>query len=476
MANTRTPVQSTYQQNRIPFYGEMDSRDYLDFQKDQIFENVYCEAQVNQLSGQKEMFVQKRPGMLQTFSQENKEVRGTLSFEGRVFYTHGNEVIEIVANTRVSRFTIGSSTGKVGMTVFPYQGDDQTYLVVADGNQLNFFNVGTNTFVGDIASGYPVPHVPSVFVIDGYLILAKLYTGDVYNSQLEDLSVWDFLEAEMYPDTIRTISRYNNYIAVMGTKSVEFFYDAAIEDGSPFARNDSFVCPIGCASAGSVVQLDQRLIWVGQTEEGGRSIWMMTETKPSEISNTFIKEALDTEGSLLLYSSAYTVRVAGKHFYVLVLSTGTFAFDLRDKVWVRWYTQLPEGFPRFTGDDELGYPFLITNTRVAKFDPNYYQDAGQPIICYWQTSLLDFNTMNRKVANRLSLVGDIPPQDPQILVQWTDNDYNTFNTGRIINLGTPRAALVNMGYFRKRAYRFSYSGNAPLRMFAMELTYNLGTN
>lgn len=479
MANTSTPVQSTYQQDRVPFYGDIDSRDGLNLTKDQIFVNVFCESRVNNVTGERTMMLRKRPGMTEIWTQTVRQIRGSHSEAGRMFYAYGESIMELVNDVPTFRFNISNGSGEVGFAVLPFNGDDQTYLIVCDGTSVWQYNLGTNTYTGLMVAGYPTPHIPQPVVIDGYLLLAKSGTGDIYSSQLEDLAVWDFIEAELYSDVLVGLSRYNNYIAAMGSESVEFFFDAAIEDGSPFARNDSFVCPIGCAAPWATVAVDQRLIWVGSTKEGGKSIWMMTDTKPTEISNNIIKEALDTETFGLAGARAYTVRVQGHHFYVLNLSATTWVYDLKERMWHRWTTGIGYGIPRYIVDPGGGYVRMINPDKIYFFNPFYYTDSNNqnPIVCRWQTDMLDFKSMNRKFGHRLTIIGDTTgTTEDNMTVEWTDDDYNTFKPGRPLNLNAQRPAIVNLGYFRRRAWRFTYSNPRPLQLYAFELTYNIGGN
>ena len=478
MANTTTPTQSTYQQDRIPFYGDIDSRDGLNLTKDQIFTNVFCESRVNNVTGERQMMLRKRPGMREIWTQEVRPIRGSISESGRTFYAYGQSVMELVNDVPTFRFNMDESLAPVGFAVLPFQGDDQQYLIASDGIKMYQFNMGTNTYTGEMVSGYPTPHVAQPVVIDGYLLVAKVGTGDVYSSQLEDLAVWDFIEAELYPDIIVGLSRYNNYIAAMGAESVEFFYDAAIEDGSPFARNDSFVCPIGCAAPWATVAVDQRLIWVGSTKEGGRSIWMMTDTKPTEISNNIIKEALDTETFALASARGFTIRVQGHHFYVLCLSSTTWVYDLKERMWHRWTTGIGFGMPKYVLDPGGGYVRFINPDKIYIFDPFYYVDsfALNTIQCLWQTDMLDFKSMNRKFAIRLTIIGDTTSAPGDLNVSWTDDDYQTYKGNRTLKLNVQRPAITNMSYFRRRAWRFTYTGSGPLQLYAMELTYNIGGN
>ena len=79
--------------------------------------------------------------------------------------------------------------------------------------------------------------------------------------------------------------------------------------------------------------------------------------------------------------------------------------------------------------------------------------------------------MNRKVAHRLTMVGSYE-LGQQLDLQWSDDDFNTWSPVKTINMDNERPAIVNMGMFRRRAWRFTYTQNLPLVLDGIELYYN----
>jgi len=76
---------------------------------------------------------------------------------------------------------------------------------------------------------------------------------------------------------------------------------------------------------------------------------------------------------------------------------------------------------------------------------------------------------------RLSIVGDRPSSSSNISVQWSDDDYETFNTARTINLKQDLASTGQLGWFRQRIFKFTYSDNYPMRIQDIEVDINKGT-
>lgn len=481
MAYSNAPQYSTYQQKRVAFYGDMDSRqDIYSPDTDQIYENVYCEAVINQYTGGKDLYLRKRPGLTSVATLgggAGVAVRGVFSWESYVYYVQSATVYRWepgVGNTTLG--TIGSTSGPVGMCMLPYQGDNGLlYLVVSDGTGLWWNKITTDTLDAVPGSAYPTPHIPQPIAMDGYLVLAKAGTDELWNSQLSNIaSTWDFISTEMYPDHVHGLNRYNNYIMVEGSDSIEMFYNAAFDSGSPFARNESTVITLGCTALWAAVQVDTTFYWVGITREGGRSVWMMDDFESKEIGTPFIKRCLSEESDVSTIR-ATTVRSKGRHWYVVYMTNHTFAYDIDEKKWAVW-TYNGQRFPMdMVADANTGVAYMLYDGILYAFDPASGDDAGVPILCRWQTNLLDFETMNRKFHHRLTLVGNKINVDA-IDVYWTDDDYSTWNGPRQIPLDNSRPAIVNLGYFRQRGFRFEYSGISDLRLQGMELQLNIGAN
>lgn len=480
MAFSNTPQYSTYQQKQIPFYYEPQLRDGLTI-KDQRFYNCFPESYKTPNTDQKSYYLRKRFGLrsVKLTGTGLAEIRNAFSFDGVLYFVAGNTLYKYDGVTQTTIFSgLAGTTGHVGLKAYNYPFDETNYILVADG--VNLYNYNLNTLIFSVnPPGFPTPHSTYFDVMDGYILMVKAGTADIYNSQLTDWSQpWDFITAEMYPDRLLGLQRYNNYIMAVGLDSTEMFYDAAIEDGSPFQRNDSAIATIGCLSMGSCVQTDRRYIWLGDTNEGDLSVWAMEDFKPVEIASPAVKESISANSASLGAVPAYTCRVQGHQFYVLCLDTITWIYDLNEKVWHQWVYGTELVWPCRFGGEIAGGQFLgVTLGEIFHYDPNHYHDsASLPLTVEWQTEPVTFDTMNRKFLNRLTIVGDHGSSPLLLNVKWSDDNYETFSSGRVIDMSKPRPALVNMGYFRRRAFKFTTTSDVPMRLEGMELNYNVGVN
>jgi hypothetical protein len=122
--------------------------------------------------------------------------------------------------------------------------------------------------------------------------------------------------------------------------------------------------------------------------------------------------------------------------------------------------------------------FCLDNTTstIYKFDDTLYQDNGTDFTCKITTENNDFGTLNRKTMHRLSILGDRPAADTSILIQWSDNDYQSYNTGISVNLNQDLPCVRQLGSFRQRIFKFTYTGNYPVRIQDIEVDINKGTS
>lgn len=483
MAFTKTPEQSTHITHRFPLVTSPDSRDGTGT-KDAKLMNMFPEAIKTPLTGTlspKKFNVKERPGLVPYLTQATTgEGRGIAFFNGGTWTVVGGNLLH---NGTVVQ-ALSTSTGQIGFT--DYSGVYKA-LVLLDG--ISGWVVKTDNTITQITSlDFPTPHVPFPIACDGYLVVAKADTDDIYNSDFEDPLGWtpgNFITAEMYPDTIQALSYNNNYILAIGTNSVEFFYDAGIATGSPFQRNETGVQQFGCLAPRTVVNTEKETIFLGNTLNGGYTGWLLDGFKPTEFTIEPIKQTLDREGSDLRFAKACVFRTMGHKFYMLNLTTRTLVFDFEENLWHEWtYSNLFTSFccDFITGLDD-GRVYLIhrTNGTILYLDPTVATDtitmggSATPIPVEIVTERLDFDTINRKTCSRLSLTGDTPSNGSvNISVQWSDDDYVTYSTARTLVLNRIRPMITQLGQFRQRSFRFTYSDVYPLRLMEFEIDINMG--
>lgn len=466
------PYFSPLHTQRFSFIGSPQQRDGT-YTKDQRFVNMYPELIKSDMTDGKKYYLKKRPGTspLQTFPSGNSQ---------GIFYWNGDyytAVAGIMYKNMAPLIALANSTSPVGFAEFRTDAED--VLFFCDGQKGYVVNSsGVPSNITD--PNFPNPHIPAPIFLDGYIFLAQATTQTIRNSTLQDPNTWPsdgFIDAEMYPDNIVTLTKAQNYLVAVGTQSIEFFYDNGTATGSPLQRNAPAVAQFGCPAPGTVNQTEKQVILVGATNNGGRTIWVVDGFQPTEIATEPVREALDLEGTSINLANANTVQVAGHKWYILNLlgASRTFVYDFDERMWHEWTsgdTQQAFGF-RYAADSNQGFPVFLgyNGGTTVELSPSNYTDNGIGIRCAITTSKIDFDTIKRKRFYRLSLTTDASNGNTPVpmTVYWSDDDYNTWTSGTTLLISGNYPSITQLGYSRRRAFQFVFEQPYPLRMESFEV-------
>ena len=485
MPYSKSPSFSTYETKRINFVINPLNRSGSILTKDARLVNMLVEVFQTPDNVNQRVFVKSRPGLATVYTTNNAVGRGcyywVVSGVGYIISVSGDKVY---SNGTLVK-TLTTSTGEVGFTEFVSSTGTVT-LVMLDGTKGYVFSTPTTapTEITDV--DFPTPHIPMPVFMDGYLFVAKADTQDIYNSDLDDPLLWttgDFISAEMYPDKIKALSKNNNYIYAVGSNSVEYFFDAANATGSPLGRHESAVQQFGTVAAATVVQTEKEVVLVGETGNGGHTVWTIDGFKEKEIGTPAIRSIFRAEGSNLANAKAHCIRVSGQKLYIISLTSVTLVYSFDTQMWSEW-TSGTTGALAFKGshaaDGPNGMAYLLddSNGKVYTISEDNHTDAGTGFLCQIVTPKYDFDTFNRKFMSRFSLIGDIPDGSGAgnvLQIYWTDDDYQTWSTARDLSFDYDFPCIAQLGNFRRRAFKIEYSQPYLLRLEAFEVDINKGS-
>lgn len=484
MAFSKTPTQDTYDTKRFPLVGMPQQRDGTDTTKDQRFLNCFTEQIKAQITDAKKFYLKKRNGLHKRITQAGVA-------RGCIYEPTTKHLYFVVDSTIYSYDGVTITTVQTGLSVsgncgFTVHLTTTVSVIVVTGTEGYVINPVANTATKITDADFPTPHLPYPVSIDGYLIVAKANTADIYNSDLDNPLSWtpsNFITAEMYPDNIVAMTKNNNYVIAVGTGSMEFFYDIGNATGSPLQRNDSAVQQMGTDAPDSVVQTEKEVILVGDTGNGGRTVWLIEGFTATEVGTEAVRLSLNDLGENISGVNAYCIRVSGHKLYVLRLPAvnRTWVFDFDSKLWSEWSTYNGSSQVVFSGkfaaDSQFGFPYMQgAGGEIYLLDDTTYQDDGQPITTQMTTLKLDFDSMMRKTISKLSIFGDWPLNTTStVLVEWSDDDYRTWNSNpRTLQLSSEFPWIRNLGRTRRRAFRFTHTDNTPFRIEGIELDINTG--
>lgn len=334
-------------------------------------------------------------------------------------------------------------------------------------------------------NAFPSNPVPGLVYLDGY-IFAMDSMGNIYQSDNENATVWNplnFTSSNYEPDPGVGIAKHLNYLVAFKKWSTVFYYDAANATGSVLAVNQPATFEIGCATGDSIVELEQTVVWMGTTQEGGRVIARLDGLSPKIISTQAVEKFLNASSLSGVYSWGY--KIEGHTFYGLVLTDQniTLVYDLSENEWAVWTTNkanigggenyfecaFVQAFPR---SSSTYYVLDAVNSLVFTISPSYYVDPFGPVTVRIRTTRESFNTYKRKKCSRVTLFGD--NISDTIQYRHTDDDYNTWSSYRTLDLSVNRPCIYQVGSFIRRAHELLYTGSNPLRLYKCEIDLETG--
>lgn len=461
-----------------------------------------------------------------------------LSDRGRgVYYWEQNSTLYFVENDTVYRNDYSTSVGTIsaGTERISFHeslnsaGNPVLILVDAENNNAKKITTG-HALSAHAPTNFPTTLVHGGAILDGYLFLMD-EDGVIYNSALDNVDSFPatgFITAERDNDKGVYVGRHKEGVVAFGTRTIEFFYDAANNVGSPLNRRPDISHNVGCGDGLSVWENGDIIYFVGSDPSGSLGIYKLenyalekvsTDTIGSYINHNVTAESLrivgtglNAQGHLLYVLTMYSLTEAATP---AISPEKTLIFDTMNRLWGVWttainnhthfplmaWTKRTGGFNAtvsaragegilsngdvitlgdnmipldtilgFTGYFEAGY---ITTTYFSLASP----DTSTPIPINIRTGAYDGGTKKLKFqrAVKPNIDETVNPQD--LLLQWstsTEQD-GTFTTGRMLDTSR-RDVARRGGKFTKRNYQLSYSGDEQLYIDDIELDVDLGNH
>lgn len=489
MAYTKTPTSDTYSQEDVLLSRELVSRqnDPLGT-KDESLLNIVVEVVKNRQLQDNRTYHFKRAGTEQYVTAPNGlAIRGEYFWKdyNLLVYSAGADIYlynVLTLSTTTASTAFSTSSGKVGFTPFLYD-DGSVKLVASDGvDIITVDSVGT--VVTSTSADRPTPHIPQPIFLNGYIYLLKSDTADIVNSNLNDpleYTAGDSIMSEVYPDWATGIAKLNNYIVVFGASSIEYFWDAANESGSPLKRNDTPIKYSGLV--GDIITSGNSIYFFGYDDNKQVDIFHLRDFSIEPMASEAVRRAIAALEAPTSDFSGHMISCLGHDFFMANLGSKSFVYDIKEKTWAPWAWKTNTTF-NITNSETLVLPtgnktvFTIGSSPVwYVFNDKKYQDDGVNFYVIPITEPSDFGTLNRKTMSRLSVVCDRPTSNSNLSVYVSDDDYQSWYGGWSINLNQDLPSFSGgMGQFRQRAIKLVYLDNHPLRIQKIQVDINKGRN
>ena len=211
--------------------------------------------------------------------------------------------------------------------------EDQPSKLVTDGrrlmwvsnNEVFLYDMGKTGGEGFVSIAAPVPSDISTLEdltdqdwvdclwIDGYFIIAAR-SGQFFHSQLDShqFDQLDFAHASTNPDPIIGLASLNRRIYVLGSETVETWWNSGGTDFA-FSRDNSFTHNVGCASKATITTDQEHVTFLGSD----KIVYQLNSSARERISSESVE--YDIARSEIEKSRAVVYTEEGHRFYSLTL-------------------------------------------------------------------------------------------------------------------------------------------------------------
>lgn len=294
----------------------------------------------------------------------------------------------------------------------------------------------------------------------------------------EGLSTAGHFSAEANPDPVLAIAENTNEVFCFGTSSLQVFSPDPTAVYSPSTTKE-----IGCAAPYSVIKLNQEFAWFDNLRR-----FMLSDGRSELVLSDPIANTLD---ELETVSDCFGYRVVVGPIDAMVWtfpSDGrTFAFQ-KVSGWAEWmgwsagnwaaFSVLSHHL-QFTGrhDNLVG----TSGGRVGQLSLSAHTDFGEPINARVETGYLARGTDARKHCKcvRLALRRGQTAEStaPIAHLSWRDQP-GPWSPPLEISLGStgetePVVELRSLGIYRRRQWRFEFSGSEALELVSVTEEYDV---
>jgi hypothetical protein len=342
-------------------------------------------------------------------------------------------------------------------------------------NQTNFWVLQSGTLTKVTDPNYPPVTVPGIATLNGFLYVGTP-DGQIISCDFDDPLTWPGLNsitAEYEDDGLVAVAKYLNYVVALGQWTTQFFYDNGANQpvGTALAPYINANMRMGCCVAQSVANVDNNLYFVAQTQNGDRSVVMLSGLQIQELSNEYINKILMVTPTSFLQGFNYSI--GGHQYYVLKAgNSSALVYDTDEKQWYEWDT-----FPYLDSQSDLltfgTYLMGLSGGVIVQATSSQYTDNSVVFTMSCQTDKEDHGNTALKYFGYATVVGDQNAFET-VDVAGTDDDYQTYTTYGTADMSLTRPRIWRLGAARRRSWKLSQTDAFAARWEALEVQYSQG--
>lgn len=316
----------------------------------------------------------------------------------------------------------------------------------------------------------------------------------------------------MEPDDGVHLTKHNEHIVALGTRTLEFFYDAGNPTGSTLNARTDLSYEVGAIDQHTVWGESGLLFFVGLTKSGAIGVYMLDGFQIKKVSDPDLDVFLTTArvvDSVKMVASGF--QSGGRIYYLLTLFYTPSDMDTESTLcyqagvgWLGEWELMHTGIDHFplmawapstatkAGEGILANGDLVTV--IDDFNPQdtvaavgvYESDVfvagiytvtaggGTNIAMEIVTGHSDGGSRKRKFMGELWLAADQISASENVTISIADEQNTTFTTLGTIDASDNDARLNRCGSFRQRNHKIQFSGSKQLKLEALEGYARLG--
>ncbi len=456
---------------RIPLIVQPDNRNNQ-VNKDAKLVNCFVEV-----SKDGELCIYKRPGMVEAYDTGARAGRGMFYWKGVVYSVFGDRLyadgVQVASglNTAGGNYRFDSILGS------------NPKIILTNGLKTYTYNStdGLSSDLNTVCPDFPPTAVKGWAYLNGfsYVMTSHAVIQQSELNNVDGAASWNplnFVTAQIEPDSGVFLAKQLVYVVALKQWTVEYFFDAGNDTGSSLGAVQGMKVNYGCASGDSVQRINDSLLFLSTSQTASTQVAMLYQGQITIVSTDAIDRLLADADLSTVYS--WQLSINGHSFYVVTLKNSnlTLAYDINQDLWCQWTDQNGNYLPIVDSTYDSQMRHLLqheSNGKVFYVNSTYYNDAGYPIVVDIVTPIFDAGSYNKKHLNRLRFIADQQPGSV-LAVRYSDNDYASWTAFRHVNLSHRNPMLTGLGTFRKRAFHLQHRSNTPLRIRALEGSFDLG--
>lgn len=395
--------------------------------------------------GENKMVLFGTPGLELWMPLDGRKIRALLPFDNYIYVVIDDQFKKINGSGTITTLGYMHFLEPLAPVGIATNGLD---IIIVSGKSGYIYDIGTDTLSQISSPNFPGGY--SVVHIDGYYLVNKPGTGQIWRSDYNDGANWDglaFSTAGGEPDNIVSIIVDHRDVWVIGEYTTEIWYNTGAATFN-FARIEGAFIDQGGISPQAVTRINNAVYWLGQDQNGNAQVFQAVGRQLKVVSTPYISYQISQ--CKLSDALMFAYQQLGHHFVVLTFPSSdlTLVYDSTVKLWHQ-RSSLIAGTNRrwranchvlFEGEHIIGD---FTNGKLYKLKTDVYDEDGGPMVAVRTTPVIRKN-QDRVTVDQVHVLsepgvglatGGIEDTDPHALFSWSKDGGRTWSAEEEISLG-----------------------------------------